>query len=447
MNNKNYTIAVLIDWISSPYHIELIAGLEEAGRNRNVNIITFVGGSLNSPKKYESRSNYLYDFILHDCIDGIIIESGLLGLYSSKNDIVHFLSKFTPVPVVSISAILDTIPSIVIDNGKGLEKIILHLINEHHCKTFAFISGPDGNTDSQERFQVYKKTLMNNNIDINPDLVFPGSFVHTSGKKAVQILIDERHITPDAIVCANDDMAMGAIEELASRNIRVPEEIAVVGFDDQLDSRYHDPPLTTVRRPLFKIGEKAIDILLKHLQNKKVPEIITLDTEPVIRMSCGCPDKDIPQHQSLSCSLLPQNTQYIIQLLSIYRSLGYLRDINRMKDFFLSAFPGMGIERCFYSVFKGNNVAVTELLLSYSHNRECTITDKGDLYSLKTFIKERVLIKDRVFTFRLISLVYDSHILGLLGYENQKESTIFDSTLRTSFLVNIMTGLTLHHML
>ncbi len=449
MKKKNINVAFLIDWISSPYHIELVCGLEEACRNENVNLITFIGGCLNSPKNYDLKSNYIFDLISADYIDGIIIESGLQGLYSTKDEIAGFLERFKPIPVVSLSEKLLDIPSITIENSRGLENIILHLIDHHKFKTIAFIAGPHDNTDSQERLDTYMQTLKKRRIEFNPDLLLPGTFVNKSGKEAVRILLDERNIIPQAIVAANDDMALGAMEELQARKIWVPEEIAVVGFDDQKDSAYKTPALTTVRRPIFKLGETAVGVIKNLIERKHGQRNIELSTEPVIRQSCGCPKsmnyiKESRSSSKAVCSLYPEDILSMLPIIDAYRNFGYTRNIGRMKEFLQYSFPGMGIKRCFYSVFRDSNIDAAELLLSYDNNR-IELAVKGEKYRLADLIRGKFLSADKKFNLRLFSLVYDEKILGILGYETDRESTIMDSTLRTGFLLNIMTGLTIHN--
>ena len=118
-----------------------------------------------------------------------------------------------------------------------------------------------------------------------------GDFERASGRRAVEVLLGDRGISPadvGALVAANDLMALGALEALAERGVRVPGEIAVVGFDDVDDARSALPPLTTVRQPLYEQGRDAVRLVLEQLAQGTAPERISRHTELVVRSSCGC---------------------------------------------------------------------------------------------------------------------------------------------------------------
>ena len=115
-----------------------------------------------------------------------------------------------------------------------------------------------------------------------------GDFEYESGVDAVRILLDERGVTFDAIVAASDQMALGAIDALRVRNIRVPRDVAIIGFDDISEARYCAPPLTTIRQPLRQLGRLAIEVLLRRIRGERVDDVLVLPAELVVRRSCGC---------------------------------------------------------------------------------------------------------------------------------------------------------------
>ncbi len=119
-------------------------------------------------------------------------------------------------------------------------------------------------------------------------MILPGDFRLESGREAVRTMIYERKIFPDAIVAANDNMAFSAYQELTNLGYNIPDDIILTGFDDQIDIRYTEPPLTTVRQPLEKQAELATEILYKMLCGESVSKIYNLDCELIIRQSCGC---------------------------------------------------------------------------------------------------------------------------------------------------------------
>ena len=135
-------------------------------------------------------------------------------------------------------------------------------------------------------------------IEAHPGTVLTGSFcgrftVHSGQEAAERLLADTRAVgrpLPDAIVCANDQMAIGVVRTLTARGIRIPEEVAVVGFDDIFPASLTDPPLTTVHQPMRKIGERGCDRLIERITDPTLrPKVELLPAELVLRSSCGCP--------------------------------------------------------------------------------------------------------------------------------------------------------------
>jgi LacI family transcriptional regulator len=135
---------------------------------------------------------------------------------------------------------------------------------------------------------------------------FEGQFAAISGQLAVrEILAGPERELPDAIVCGNDQMAIGAMRELQAAGIRVPADIAVAGFDDIYVGAFLTPPLTTVRQPMRLLGERACSRLLERIADPALPRRAErLPTEFVIRESCGCPSQPhgIHDHERFSCA-------------------------------------------------------------------------------------------------------------------------------------------------
>jgi signal transduction histidine kinase/ActR/RegA family two-component response regulator len=137
--------------------------------------------------------------------------------------------------------------------------------------------------------------------------VTTGDFQYESGVDAVRVLLDKRGMTFDAIVSANDQMALGVIDALRVRNIRVPQDVAIIGFDDISEARYCTPPLTTIRQPLRQQGRLAVEVLLQRLRGERVDDALVLPTELVVRRSCGCYTDG--RRVSMTSSLTPPLTR------------------------------------------------------------------------------------------------------------------------------------------
>jgi serine phosphatase RsbU (regulator of sigma subunit) len=144
------------------------------------------------------------------------------------------------------------------------------------------------NAEAEHRYAIYRQVLEERGLPFDPKLVCDGTFEKSAGEAAVEVLVDERKVQFDGLAAANDYMALGAIPALQERDLQVPSDVAVVGFDDIEDARFSTPPLTTVRQPLFQQGEAALELVLAQLDGAEVAPQTTDATELVVRLSCGC---------------------------------------------------------------------------------------------------------------------------------------------------------------
>ncbi|MBN1411564.1 MAG: substrate-binding domain-containing protein [Spirochaetales bacterium] len=285
---KRRTIALFIDWLSTPYHLNITSGVIDSAVVHDVNLLIFVGGHLYSPRKYELPRNLIYSYATRESVDGIIMSSGSMSIFCGNERFADFCREFSDLPIVSISHYLENKCSIMVENTKGFYDLFDHLIEHHHCRNIAYISGPDGITDSDERLAVYKGALEKYNIPFNPDLVVKGNFMVSSADSALKTLLDERDVKFDALVGANDNMALKALDLLLERGYRVPEDVLVAGFDDTDLSRLRKPSLTTVRQQFYVMGQYAVENMVAILDGKKVEEKQYVPTQLIIRESCGC---------------------------------------------------------------------------------------------------------------------------------------------------------------
>ncbi len=178
------------------------------------------------------------------------------------------------------------IPCVVFENETSARAITEHLIERCGCTRIAFLRGPEGNEDSYLRERGYREALRAHGIPFIPELAAVGGFDEQESQVAVDRWLSDG-VEMDAIFAADDESAIGAIIALKRAGLRVPEDIAVVGFDDIPMARYVTPPLTTVRAPIERAGYEAARQLIGLIEHGKAEPIIQLPTELVIRSSCG----------------------------------------------------------------------------------------------------------------------------------------------------------------
>jgi LacI family transcriptional regulator len=218
-------------------------------------------------------------------VDGLLIGEGII-----PPPVVARLAERVPVVVISGAQSERTVDVVTADNRAGSAALATHLIEDHDKRRLFYVEGPPGVTDARERRRAFDEVLR-----AHPDSRLVGSyqgiFSVRSGEQAGEMLLGmPRAALPDAVVCANDQMAFGVQQSFASGGVRVPQDVAVVGFDDIYPGNLVDPPLTTVHQPMRLLGERACARLLDRIARPGLPaRVEVLPTELVLRSSCGCP--------------------------------------------------------------------------------------------------------------------------------------------------------------
>lgn len=283
------------------YQSTVLRGARTAAEERGVQLVTIPGGVLGGPDANGAQRNHLFDLLNPAHLDALIVLSGTLGNHRGVDGLLELFEPFAGKPLVSIGVAVPGHSVVEVNNGAGMLEAIEHLIRVHECRRIAFIRGPALNAEAEVRFEAYRQALERNGIAYDDALVAPGKFQRVSGEEAVRLWLDERGLSPktglDAIVGAADLMVLGALDELGRRKIRVPEDIAVVGFDDIEEARFTTPPLSTVRQPLFEQGREAVRLALGQLTSGVEAAHVDLSTRFVRRRSCGCFAHE-PVHES-----------------------------------------------------------------------------------------------------------------------------------------------------
>jgi LacI family transcriptional regulator len=155
------------------------------------------------------------------------------------------------------------------DNFDGMFRITDYLL-ARGFKKLAFIKGIGFMQCSVDRYRGFLKAMKKHNIAVDPDLIIEGDFTNACGAKAIETLIARKKL-PDGILCSNDLMALGVLSHARNAGIRIPEKMSIVGFDDINITEYTDPPLSTIRQPLFEMGYHAAEILFNSIKNPGAP--------------------------------------------------------------------------------------------------------------------------------------------------------------------------------
>jgi DNA-binding LacI/PurR family transcriptional regulator/C4-dicarboxylate-specific signal transduction histidine kinase len=286
------TIGFLVDTLFDAYEEAIWNGVMSAASELDTNVLAFVGGAF---AERRVGQNGVFDLIHPDNVDGLVTLSASIGNLISSEELVQRFRQFGSIPLVSVSKRMPGVPNVLLDNETGLRAVLDHLVVDHGRRRIAFIRGPVTNDEAEIRYRVYRERLAAHGLPFLPELVYDGDFDRITGMHAVRTLLDERRVRFDALVGANDYMALYAMQELKHRGVRVPEDVAVAGFDDIADAAGASPPLTTVRQPFERMGSEAVRTLVAALRGERVAEVSTISALPILRGSCGCGPEDAPQ--------------------------------------------------------------------------------------------------------------------------------------------------------
>lgn len=187
-------------------------------------------------------------------------------------------------------------PTVVADNKKGISQALTHLVTKHGHKRIAFIAGNSGDVkgDSGTRLRAYQAGLQQFGLQVDPSLIAYGYHTFEGGYAAMQQILASRAAFT-AVLASNDESAMGAMQALKEAGRRIPQDVAIIGFDDRQEAAAQVPPLTSVHVSLYNLGYQAVEVLLQHIYKQKdAAQFFKISTNLAIRQSCGCyPDAGI----------------------------------------------------------------------------------------------------------------------------------------------------------
>lgn len=382
------SIALFVDRLDLAYQTSVVEVALDRAREKNVEIFCIAGGSL---RQSEDSRNLLYDLVPGNSADALVVMLGAIGNALGPEAVATRILGKWHVPIVSLGAHLaptgpagdlaTSISGIRPDGRQGLKEAVDHLWNYHRRRRFAFICGPEESFEAKERLAAFEEALQAYGRSVEPPLLVSGDFRRQSGEAAIGYLfragVKER---PDAIVAANDEMALGALQALQERNIGVPDDVSVVGFDDVAESAFVEPSLATVRQPLADQGRGAIDMCLSEIDGETFPHCTLARTGLERRRSCGCSER------SDRAAMIQQRLH---QMLGADRRSRVLSDINReligsgdrgeLITLIETSLRALGINGCLLYQYQGQEQRPTsaECLLAWREGKRFQSEEGG----------------------------------------------------------------------
>jgi LacI family transcriptional regulator len=277
-SRRTHTLGLYLPAIGGDFFPPLLRGIEAGARENGFGLLiysTVEGAAPNVPGSYPLGEQNT---------DGITVFVDSV----SDEELERFHQIEFPVVLIHRSSPPGlSIPCVTIENKQGARKLVDHLIEVHGYRRIAFLTGREEHEDSYWREMGYRESLAAHGIPFDPHLVAVGGFDRQEAQAATECWLMEG-VEFDAVFSGDDASSIGVLAALRHAGKRVPEEIAVVGFDDTDLSRYLNPPLTTVRAPIERVGREAINQLVRLVRGGQAEPLVLLPTELVVRRSCGC---------------------------------------------------------------------------------------------------------------------------------------------------------------
>ncbi|MGJ3205419.1 MULTISPECIES: LacI family DNA-binding transcriptional regulator [Geobacillus thermoleovorans group] len=269
------TVLVVVPDITNPFFSKVLRGIEAVALKHGYQVL--LGDTQNDVRLEEQYLNLLPQ----RQVDGMIFLTARI-----RKELVEEMARQFPIVLACEYLEGADIPTVSIDNISSARKATEHLIRLGHCR-IAHLSGPMNIILSRDRLRGYQQALAQHELEADAALVQEGDFTYESGYNlTLKLLALEK--PPTAIFAANDEMAIGAIKAVRHRGGRVPDDVAVVGFDDIQMASIFEPSLTTIAQPMFEIGQKAMELLLALIEGTSARRRqLVLPDRLVIRDSCG----------------------------------------------------------------------------------------------------------------------------------------------------------------
>lgn len=281
-------IGIIIAQADSPNQSKFLEGVFKQAFKLNYDTAVFSIFSTHklSDEWHKGELN-IFSLINYNALDGLIILPDTLTTDNFHLDIIGEIKKKFRKPVIAVDLETEGFENIHTDDIQSIKQIVSHLIEKHKMTDIAFMTGTKGHPHATNRLTGYYEALIEHNLTIDQSRVFYGDFWYNEGENVVRSLVESDRPLPQAIVCASDPMAISVCEALKSRGIRIPEDIAVTGYDSIDAGVNYVPSITSANLPIENTGVRTINKLHSLITGTEYTDI-KCDTEIVIAKSCGC---------------------------------------------------------------------------------------------------------------------------------------------------------------
>ena len=423
---KRKRIAALMAGVDREYQHALTTGMARATRAANADLCVFnCQGQPDGFVRDDRGERAIFDLARLADFDGAVVLLATIPTKVCRDQIRKLLDDYPEIPVVTIDVHYRDSVQVAFDDVTSVRELMEHLLDVHGAKSFALVTGPLESRVARDRYNCWLDVLKERGIDVPQEAIYDGRWVREGGLRAADQFMKELDKLPDAIVCGNDDMAFGVIDQLRKAGYHVPEDVIVTGFDARSEAVGRG--LTTIRRPVRKAGELAIRTLLDWIENGR-PEVdeLTLPTQIVYGDSCRCPSdlaraqgcvQLLSSQQRLMEKCLRQTTDFVTALATVSTLREVANELNAFtrawdpKEMHVCVNPDfMHLETERYPEYYPDEMM---LLSGWSHGQETPVMRFPTAQLLPAFQKEREEPMALVFS----PLSYMGSNLGYMVYD------------------------------
>lgn len=343
-------VALFAGELFMDYQSRLFAGLRDAAKKNDVKIDVFTNFGVYATNYLHTRGEInIINVPNLERYDGIIIAPDTLTVEGMYEELYEKIEKECSCPVVCIRAEKEEFYNVLVDDKVAMEAIVEHFIKVHGLKKIFYMSGIPNMKDAQIRLEAYKTVMKRHKLPVRESMIYHGNYWTNRAKLCLEHFAEDKD-EPEAIVCANDYMALSLYRELNERGKRIPEDIKLSGYDNLMEGQLLTNRLASADVPVEELGRKAIEIMGKLLGKKKnVPKNTFVSAVPVLEGTCGCKSKHdnrLNESAYTSLSFLKDSVHSQLSLSGEFENCETIDDILRNAYNYSSSFGHKDIYIC-----------------------------------------------------------------------------------------------------
>ena len=441
-------VALFAGELFMDYQSRLYVGLREAAAKRNVKIDIFTNFGVYASNYLHTRGEINVINIPNLArYDGIIIAPDTLTVDGMYEELYEKIQKECSCPIVCIRAEKEEFYNVLVDDKASMEMIVEHFVKVHGLKKIFYMSGVPGMKDAQNRLAAYKSVMKRHKLPVRETMIYHGNYWTNRAKLCLEHFSEDKD-KPEAIVCANDYMALSLYREFTEQGKRIPEDIKISGYDNIMEGRLLTKRLASADVPAEDLGSKAVEMMVDILEKKPVPKNAMVSAIPILEGTCGCEpkhDAGLSETAYTTLSYLRDSVHTQLSLSSEFENCETIEDILRNAFHYSSAFGHKDIYIC---LCDGRDTDEVSNLGNYTDKMRLAAVlskEKGYLRCDEYFDREEILPSRYMRETDIISIFplhFRGHCMGYLAIniddiDKMKEGFILWSNALANYLDKI----------